>query len=138
VTYSARLTVDNTEGLLRPGMTATATITTRTLEDVLLVPNVALRFQPPEADGPRSGPRFLPFFGRPRAPQKPPKTRDALPRGAERVWVPAGPEPMPVAVEVMGTDGIQSAIRPLPSGAAPQGSAPLDEAIVDLLTEPLP
>lgn len=137
VTYSARLTVDNPEGLLRPGMTATATITTRTLDDVLLVPNVALRFQPPEEDGPRRGPRFLPFFGGRGGPPKPPKARDALPKGAERVWVPAGAEPRPVAVEVIGTDGIQSAIRPLASSAAEQ-SVSLDEAIVDLATEPLP
>lgn len=48
VTYSAELTVDNTERLLRPGMTATATITTESRSQVLLVPNSALRFRPPE------------------------------------------------------------------------------------------
>lgn len=49
VTYTAVLGVDNTEELLRPGMTATATITTGERHDVLLLPNQALRFSPPAA-----------------------------------------------------------------------------------------
>lgn len=48
VTYTTVLTVDNGEGLLRPGMTATATITTGTRRDILRVPNAALRFEPPK------------------------------------------------------------------------------------------
>ena len=48
VIYEARLTVDNPEGLLRPGMTATANIATETTGPRMLVPNGALRFQPPE------------------------------------------------------------------------------------------
>jgi HlyD family secretion protein len=47
VTYETVLTVDNSEGLLRPGMTATAEIVVREAKDVLLVPNAALRFTPP-------------------------------------------------------------------------------------------
>jgi HlyD family secretion protein len=47
VTYQAVLSVDNTERMLRPGMTATATITTDQRKGVLLVPNAALRFSPP-------------------------------------------------------------------------------------------
>jgi HlyD family secretion protein len=47
VTYQAVLSVDNSERLLRPGMTATATITTDERKGVLLVPNAALRFSPP-------------------------------------------------------------------------------------------
>lgn len=46
VNYEARLAVSNTDGLLRPGMTATATIATGTTAKQLLVPNGALRFQP--------------------------------------------------------------------------------------------
>ena len=46
VSYEARLAVDNPEGLLRPGMTATATIATQSTGQVLLVPNAALRFRP--------------------------------------------------------------------------------------------
>ncbi len=46
VTYQARLSVENSEGLLRPGMTATARIATTKTKSGLLVPNGALRFDP--------------------------------------------------------------------------------------------
>ena len=47
VTYEARLTVDNADRTLRPGMTASATITSELLPNVLSIPNAALRFVPP-------------------------------------------------------------------------------------------
>ena len=50
VSYEARLTVGNNEGLLRPGMTATATIATQSTGEQTLVPNSALRFNPNEED----------------------------------------------------------------------------------------
>jgi len=49
VSYGAVLTVANQDLILRPGMTATATITTSEEKNVLLVPNAALRFQPRNA-----------------------------------------------------------------------------------------
>ena len=56
VTYETVLEVDNTERLLRPGMTATAEITVNQLSDALLVPNAALRFVPPaRADAQQGG-----------------------------------------------------------------------------------
>lgn len=48
VTYTTVLAVDNAEGVLRPGMTATATIETGRREQVLRVPNMAFRFSPPD------------------------------------------------------------------------------------------
>lgn len=48
VTYKTILKVDNARLILRPGMTATAMITVDKRENVLLVPNAALRFRPPE------------------------------------------------------------------------------------------
>ncbi|KLI63004.1 secretion protein HlyD [Aurantiacibacter marinus] len=50
VSYEARLTVGNNEGLLRPGMTATATIATQSTGQQMLVPNGALRFDPDAED----------------------------------------------------------------------------------------
>jgi HlyD family secretion protein len=47
VTYQGVLDADNTEGLLRPGMTATADIVVRVAEEVVSVPNRTLRFAPP-------------------------------------------------------------------------------------------
>ncbi len=49
VTYLTYLDVDNADLSLRPGMTATATITTTRRTGVLLVPNTALRFTPTAA-----------------------------------------------------------------------------------------
>ena len=46
VTYTTYLNVDNADLLLRPGMTASATVTTAERRNVLLVPNSALRFTP--------------------------------------------------------------------------------------------
>jgi HlyD family secretion protein len=47
VTYTTVLGVDNSDNLLKPGMTATATITTGRRDQVLRVPNMAFRFTPP-------------------------------------------------------------------------------------------
>ena len=55
VTYLTYLDVDNADLSLRPGMTATATITATQRKDVLLVPNTALRFTPTAAAAGRSG-----------------------------------------------------------------------------------
>lgn len=49
VTYVADLDVPNADLSLRPGMTATATITTVERTDAVLVPNAALRFSPEAA-----------------------------------------------------------------------------------------
>ena len=47
VSYIANLTLTNKDMILRPGMTATATIVTAGEKNVLMVPNTALRFYPP-------------------------------------------------------------------------------------------
>lgn len=51
VSYAAKLSVENAELRLRPGMTATAEIVTTERANVLLVPNSALRFQPSTGQG---------------------------------------------------------------------------------------
>ena len=48
VVYQAELSVNNEAGLLKPGMTATAEVTVKTVESAILVPNAALRFVPPD------------------------------------------------------------------------------------------
>jgi HlyD family secretion protein len=54
VTYTALLSVDNADLSLRPGMTATAEITTLRRQNVFLVPEQALRFSPPSTSAPTS------------------------------------------------------------------------------------
>jgi HlyD family secretion protein len=55
VSYGATLSVENPQLQLRPGMTATAIITTTAKKNVLLVPNAALRFRPSDASASQSG-----------------------------------------------------------------------------------
>ena len=52
VTYETVLEVDNSELLLRPGMTATVEIATRSINNVTLIPNAAMRFTPRTAHFP--------------------------------------------------------------------------------------
>lgn len=60
VTYNAVLSVDNPDLRLRPGMTANVTFVYATRDDVLKIPNAALRFRPPpeviSAYGPSASP----------------------------------------------------------------------------------
>lgn len=90
VTYEGILTVDNSEGLLRPGMTATAEITTAVRDNAITVPNAALRFTPPEAAKSMQG-----------------KTLK-LKQG--RVWMLADGKPKPLVVETGITDGVRTEI----------------------------
>jgi HlyD family secretion protein len=48
VTYTVVVNADNEDKVLLPGMTATVDFITATKKDVLLIPNSALRFQPPD------------------------------------------------------------------------------------------
>ena len=86
VTYETVLSVDNTDLALRPGMTATAVITVQELQDVLLVPNAALRFTPPatESAQPRRRGAFGMIFRRPPMGQR---RSNADKNGGQKVWV---------------------------------------------------
>jgi HlyD family secretion protein len=108
VTYKAILTIDNSELLLRPGMTATAEIVVQEVEDALLVPNAALRFSPSATDTPQTVTllqRIIP---------SPPRFRPASPRaddGPDRtVWVLRDGVPTAVPVVVGASDGRSSEI----------------------------
>jgi HlyD family secretion protein len=103
VTYKAVLDIDNSELLLRPGMTATAEIKATEITDALLVPNAALRFTPPVSDTAEDQSflrRIIPG---------PPRFRPASQRqdtGANRtVWARRDGEPMPVKVVIGLSDG---------------------------------
>jgi HlyD family secretion protein len=54
VTYNVVIDVDNPEQKLKPGMTANLTITIDERDNVLKVPNAALRFMPQDASGQRN------------------------------------------------------------------------------------
>lgn len=52
VTYTVVISADNPQLLLKPGMTATVSLKVAKAEQVLAVPNAALRFQPPPEEAP--------------------------------------------------------------------------------------
>jgi HlyD family secretion protein len=124
VTYLAVISVDNGQLLLRPGMTATATITVLSLEKALLVPNHALRFIPsaaPAAGGFFS--RMMPSFG----PAKEAESPAAL--NNPRVWVVRNGKPSPIPVVLGATDGKFTEVR---SGDVAPGTALIVEQLRDL------
>lgn len=116
VTYKALLQVDNSNLLLRPGMTATADIVVTTVDAALLVPNAALRYTPPQ----ESGEGFL-FFP---APNMGAVTSAERSGGARTIWVLRGTAPTAVDIEVGVTDGQYTEVL---SGDLKEG----DEVVTD-------
>ncbi len=102
VTYKAVLAIDNSELLLRPGMTATSEIRVEEVADALLVPNAALRYAPPTESTDRRS--FLQ-----RIMPGPPFRRSASPRdpGTQQrsLWVLEAGQPLAVPVVVGASDG---------------------------------
>ena len=109
VTYLTYLDVDNADLALRPGMTATATITATQRKNVLLVPNSALRFTPSAAAPAGAAKKGVTASLLPRMPggggTRRPAAAGASTAAAKQVWVlPAGGKGEPTAVAV--TPGI--------------------------------
>ncbi len=106
VTYLTYLDVDNRDLSLRPGMTATATITATERKDVLLVPNSALRFTPTIADAGQTTKKSITASLIPRMPGRSRKSAavGASTATAKEVWVL--PEGGGAAVAVAITPGI--------------------------------
>ncbi len=112
VTYTAVLTVNNTDLLLRPGMTATADITVETVKDAIQVPNAALRWSPPAEATRTSSNRGAGLLGllmpsRPRDGGRPASTTH---NGKQTVYVLRDGEPVGVPVTVGSSDGVHTAV----------------------------
>ena len=105
VTYKAELAVENPKGLLRPGMTATATIVVDEVADTLTVANGALRYAPPvQAEEKSSGGGLLGMI----MPRRPAETRGKA--TGEAIWVLRDGAPVEVAVKRGATDGSRTAV----------------------------
>ena len=90
VSYVTVIDVPNSEHLLKPGMTANVTIEIARADDVITVPNAALRFRPPDAE---------------------PSPERAGRRGREAaVWVLRDGQLQQVAVETGISNGVETAI----------------------------
>ncbi len=104
VTYETTLRVNNSDLVLRPGMTATADIVVEQLTDVLLVPNAALRFTPP-TEAPKQSLLASLMPGPPRrARSQKPKT------GKKHIYTLKENQPVPVAVQTGSSDGTYTVI----------------------------
>jgi HlyD family secretion protein len=111
VSYAADLTVANPSLQLRPGMTATADIVTSDRQNVLLVPNAALRFKPAAAGaGGSSGGIAGSLTFRPRRDR--PERTATLGRGASQtIYVKdAEGKPQPVQVTTGDTNGTMTEV----------------------------
>jgi HlyD family secretion protein len=122
VTYRAILAVDNDDLSLRPGMTATATITAFERKGVLLVPNAALRFAPAAAAPKQSfASRFIP-----RPPMQQRRQSAPFTKGAEqRVHVLKDGVPVAVPITVGESDGRVTEVL---KGELAEGAAVVIEA----------
>ena len=107
VTYLADLSVNNDDLSLRPGMTATATITTVQRSDALLVPNAALRYTPAAASAAPKASNSIVSSMMPRPPRGGGGQRSAGTDTAQvrQVWVLEAGAPRAVAVTPGVTDG---------------------------------
>ncbi|MFT6897726.1 MAG: HlyD family secretion protein [Paraglaciecola sp.] len=112
VTYETVLSVDNSALLLRPGMTATADMLVKEVIDALLVPNAALRFNPPELAEQTSSRSGLLGNLIPRPPSST-KTQDSTNnanKNQQQVWALHDGQPMAIGVTAGASNGIYTEI----------------------------
>jgi len=114
VTYETVLDVDNSELLLRPGMTATADIVVNRLENALLIDNAALRYTPSEKDktaysGQKQG-FFKRIFAKPAKTQTQVKEKEPQDRKTREVWMLRDSALVPITITTGLTDGILTQI----------------------------
>jgi len=110
VSYEADLSVSNPQMRLRPGMTATAEILTKARNNVLLVPNAALRFTPTSSAKASSG-----GIASALTPRRP--GRDSPAAGATRgrgahqtVYILDAGKPKPVSISTGVSDGTMTEV----------------------------
>jgi HlyD family secretion protein len=120
VTYETLLKVDNSSMLLRPGMTGTANIVVQKADDVLLVPNAALRFTPPQTEAGPEGRRGLVGSLMPRPPRSVTKPAETAADKQPQAWVLREGQLEKVLLKTGMTDGVLTEVKegPLEPGMA--------------------
>jgi HlyD family secretion protein len=106
VTYETILSANNSELLLRPGMTATADIVVNEIEDALLMPNAALRFSPTENEVKR-------FSEKPQSESGELKdeTPETATREEQKVWIIQSGKMVQVPITIGETDNINTEVK---------------------------
>jgi HlyD family secretion protein len=106
VNYTVVVAVDNARGHLLPGMTARVSFLTKSAENVLVVPNAALRFRPATAvTATAKAPA-----ARPAAPQQQ-QQRARGSRGGTLYVLDAKGQPQPIRVQTGISDGTTTEVR---------------------------
>ncbi len=126
VTYETVLKVDNTDLSLRPGMTATADITVKKVDNATLVPSAALRFTPPmqQEEKPSGG---LVGSLLPHPPSGTQQRSDNTTNGKQqRVWILKDGKPSPLTVT---TGATSSGVAEVLTGDLQPGT----EVVVDII-----
>lgn len=118
VTYETVLKVNNQDQLLRPGMTATADIVVNEVENALLVPNTALRFDPEALQEQKTqGSRNLISMILPRRPMR--RTASAMQRqkkpqvnrNQRQVWTLREGNPVAIQLTIGLSDGQMTEVK---------------------------
>ncbi|HOI75022.1 MAG TPA: efflux RND transporter periplasmic adaptor subunit [Syntrophales bacterium] len=125
VTYETVLKVDNADLSLRPGMTATADIIVKKIDNAVLVPSAALRFTPPQQPEAKSSTGLVGAL-LPRPPRSGGQKSVETAGKQQRVWILK--ENRPVAVQVT-TGAANGSLTEVASGDLQPGTA----VIVDVL-----
>jgi len=130
VTYPALLNVDNADLALRPGMTATADIVVKNIEEALLVPSAALRFSPARLEAKESGAAGSSLVSKlfPRRPPaaRPPSGTVLTGKDQQQVWILRDNKPVAVPVRIGATSGMMTEII---SGEIAPGTELIVEAV---------
>ena len=134
VTYETVLKVNNSDLSLRPGMTATADITVKKIENAILVPCAALRFTPPaqeekKKDDEKKSSGSLVGSLLPRPPNQGSQkiTNATANKSQQRVWTLKDGQLSAIPVTIGSTDGSMTEIV---AGDIGPGMA----VVVDILT----
>jgi HlyD family secretion protein len=127
VTYETVLKVDNPDLSLRPGMTATADITVKKVENAILIPSAALRFAPPLEQGKKASTGLVSAL-LPRPPSGTQQRNDTTTNGKQqRVWILKNGQLSPVSITTGSTSGLMTEIL---AGDIQPGM----EVVVDIIT----
>nr|WP_252971059.1 efflux RND transporter periplasmic adaptor subunit [Aliarcobacter cryaerophilus] len=110
VTYETVVSVDNSELLLKPGMTANAKIITKNIKDQILIPNSALRFTPKNSTE-KSGTKPASFGTPPNFRPQGSVTKDNKAKdGFATIYILESGKPKELKVKVLDSDSKQSSI----------------------------
>jgi HlyD family secretion protein len=105
VTYETVLSADNSELLLRPGMTATADIVVKEIADTLLIPNAALRFSPTEDELKRFR------TPQPESAESEDDAPEAKTRKHQKVWIVQNGKLIQISIIIGDSDNLNTEIK---------------------------